>query len=91
MSQKHILFVFTSADKLLDGTPTGWYLPEGMRRCRSCSCIDDLTDCRTAAHAFYVLRDHAVIDFAAPKGPNPPVDAGSVEVSGSVHGFIYPN
>jgi hypothetical protein len=30
MSQKRILFVFTSADKLLDGRATGWYLPEGM-------------------------------------------------------------
>jgi hypothetical protein len=35
MSQKRILFVFTSANKMLDGKPTGWYLPEGMRSCRS--------------------------------------------------------
>ncbi|CCA72500.1 related to NonF protein, involved in nonactin biosynthesis [Serendipita indica DSM 11827] len=28
MSQMRVLFVFTSADKLLDGRPTGWYLPE---------------------------------------------------------------
>jgi len=28
MSKPAILFVFTSADKLLDGTPTGWFLPE---------------------------------------------------------------
>ncbi|PVG04282.1 class I glutamine amidotransferase-like protein [Serendipita vermifera] len=60
MSQKKVLFVFTSVDKLLDGRPTGWYLPE-------------------AAHPFYVLRDHVKIDFAAPKGPNPPVDGESVE------------
>lgn len=29
MTQKRVLFVFTSADKLLDGRATGWYLPEG--------------------------------------------------------------
>ncbi|KAG8778007.1 hypothetical protein FRC15_011009 [Serendipita sp. 397] len=60
MTQKRVLFVFTSADKLLEGSPTGWYLPE-------------------AAHPFYVLRDHVIIDFASPKGPNPPIDPGSVE------------
>ncbi|KAH8834790.1 class I glutamine amidotransferase-like protein [Flagelloscypha sp. PMI_526] len=32
-----------------------------------------------AAHPYYVLAPHASIDFAAPKGPNPPVDASSVE------------
>ncbi|KJA30024.1 hypothetical protein HYPSUDRAFT_210838 [Hypholoma sublateritium FD-334 SS-4] len=32
-----------------------------------------------AAHPYYVLVPHVKIDFAAPKGPNPPVDGGSVE------------
>jgi hypothetical protein len=27
-SQQTILFIFTSADKLLNGAPTGWYVPE---------------------------------------------------------------
>ncbi|KAK7444751.1 hypothetical protein VKT23_015068 [Stygiomarasmius scandens] len=33
-----------------------------------------------AAHPYYVLKDHATIDFAAPKGPNPPIDSGSVKL-----------
>ncbi|KAF8192549.1 ThiJ/PfpI [Pholiota molesta] len=32
-----------------------------------------------AAHPYYVLSPHASIDFAAPNGPNPPVDQGSVQ------------
>jgi hypothetical protein len=28
MAAKKILFVLTSHDKLLNGHPTGWYLPE---------------------------------------------------------------
>ncbi|KAL4242037.1 Class I glutamine amidotransferase-like protein [Abortiporus biennis] len=32
-----------------------------------------------AAHPYYVLAPHADIDFAAPKGPNPPVDESSVK------------
>ncbi|PSS35493.1 hypothetical protein PHLCEN_2v1648, partial [Hermanssonia centrifuga] len=32
-----------------------------------------------AAHPYYVLAPHAEIDFAAPNGPNPPVDPHSVE------------
>ncbi|KAH8834791.1 class I glutamine amidotransferase-like protein [Flagelloscypha sp. PMI_526] len=32
-----------------------------------------------AAHPYYILAPHASIDFAAPKGPNPPVDQYSVE------------
>ncbi|CAE6511490.1 unnamed protein product [Rhizoctonia solani] len=34
-----------------------------------------------AAHPYYFLRGKAEIDFAAPQGPNPPVDAGSVKLS----------
>ncbi|KAH9482967.1 Glyoxalase 3 [Psilocybe cubensis] len=32
-----------------------------------------------AAHPYYVLAPHATIDFAAPKGSNPPIDEGSVQ------------
>ncbi|KIK59507.1 hypothetical protein GYMLUDRAFT_44478 [Collybiopsis luxurians FD-317 M1] len=32
-----------------------------------------------AAHPYYTLAPHVDIDFAAPKGPNPPVDEGSVK------------
>ncbi|KAG6812327.1 hypothetical protein H0H92_003411 [Tricholoma furcatifolium] len=55
-----ILFVFTSANRTLTGSQTGWYLPE-------------------AAHPYWVLIPHAKIDFAAPAGPNPEVDASSVK------------
>ncbi|THV03696.1 class I glutamine amidotransferase-like protein [Dendrothele bispora CBS 962.96] len=33
-----------------------------------------------AAHPYYVLKDFATIDFASPKGPNPPVDSGGVKL-----------
>ncbi|KAK7049575.1 hypothetical protein VNI00_005606 [Paramarasmius palmivorus] len=33
-----------------------------------------------AAHPYYVLAPHFKIDFAAPKGANPPVDEGSVKM-----------
>jgi len=32
-----------------------------------------------AAHPYYKISPHATVDFAAPKGPNPPIDQGSVE------------
>ncbi|KIK59508.1 hypothetical protein GYMLUDRAFT_201645 [Collybiopsis luxurians FD-317 M1] len=32
-----------------------------------------------AAHPYYTLAPHVDIDFAAPKGPNPPVDGNSVK------------
>ncbi|KAK0490908.1 ThiJ/PfpI [Armillaria novae-zelandiae] len=32
-----------------------------------------------AAHPYYTLAPHVSIDFASPKGPNPPVDQGSVQ------------
>ncbi|KIY51612.1 class I glutamine amidotransferase-like protein [Fistulina hepatica ATCC 64428] len=59
-TKQKILFVLTSRDKLLNGEPTGWYLPE-------------------AAHPYYVLSPSFDIDFAAPAGPNPPVDPCSFE------------
>ncbi|KAG7449308.1 ThiJ/PfpI [Guyanagaster necrorhizus] len=34
-----------------------------------------------AAHPYYTFAPHANIDFASPKGPNPPVDKGSIEAS----------
>jgi putative intracellular protease/amidase len=61
MTQKKILFIFTSVDKNLKGDPIGWYLPE-------------------AAHPYYILAPHHDITFAAPKGPNPPVDPSSVKM-----------
>ncbi|CAE6511480.1 unnamed protein product [Rhizoctonia solani] len=57
-----ILFVFTSAQKSLTGSPTGWWLSE-------------------ASHPYYLLQGKFEIDFASPKGPNPPVDEGSVKAS----------
>ncbi|KAH9071603.1 class I glutamine amidotransferase-like protein [Lactarius deliciosus] len=33
-----------------------------------------------AAHPYYVLSPHFTIDFAAPGGPNPPLDPYSIEV-----------
>ncbi|KIM22955.1 hypothetical protein M408DRAFT_78236 [Serendipita vermifera MAFF 305830] len=71
MTQKKVLFVFTSADKLLDenATPTGWYLPE-------------------AAHPYYVLQEHVNIDFASPKGPNPPIDPESIKMFKSDDGSM---
>jgi len=33
-----------------------------------------------AAQPYYTLYDHADIDFASPKGPNPPLDQGSVQL-----------
>jgi len=56
-----ILFVFTSCNRTLTGSQTGWYLPE-------------------AAHPYFVLAPHHTIDFAAPNGPNPPVDESSVKM-----------
>ncbi|KAI0787174.1 ThiJ/PfpI [Irpex lacteus] len=32
-----------------------------------------------AAHPYYILSPHVEIDFAAPKGPKPPLDPGSIE------------
>ncbi|KAI0308707.1 class I glutamine amidotransferase-like protein [Amylostereum chailletii] len=33
-----------------------------------------------AAHPYYVLAPHFPIDFAAPEGPNPPLDSASVKL-----------
>ncbi|KAJ7188780.1 class I glutamine amidotransferase-like protein [Mycena filopes] len=33
-----------------------------------------------AAHPYYILAPHASIDFASPKGGNPPLDPGSVKL-----------
>ncbi|KAF8683185.1 DJ-1/PfpI family [Rhizoctonia solani] len=53
-----VLFVFTSANKTLTGSPTGWWMSE-------------------AAHPYYILHGKVDVDFASPKGPNPPVDEAS--------------
>ncbi|KAK7441520.1 hypothetical protein VKT23_016510 [Stygiomarasmius scandens] len=34
----------------------------------------------TASHPYYLLKDVAKVDFAAPKGPNPPLDPLSVKM-----------
>ncbi|KZT72517.1 class I glutamine amidotransferase-like protein, partial [Daedalea quercina L-15889] len=50
------------------------------------SCSKTLTGGNTgwylpeAAHPYYVLEKHHTIDFAAPNGPNPPVDENSVHM-----------
>jgi len=50
------------------------------------SCSKTLTGSGTgwylpeAAHPYYVLAQHHTIDFAAPNGPNPPVDEKSVQM-----------
>ncbi|KAH8079092.1 ThiJ/PfpI [Cristinia sonorae] len=44
-----------------------------------------------AAHPYYVLEPHAEIDFAAPKGPNPPVDEGSVKSFTDPHSVKFLN
>ncbi|CAE6439025.1 unnamed protein product [Rhizoctonia solani] len=49
-----VLFVYTSANKTLTGSPTGWWMSE-------------------AAHLYYLLQGKVEIDFASPKGPNPPL------------------
>ncbi|EPQ58984.1 class I glutamine amidotransferase-like protein [Gloeophyllum trabeum ATCC 11539] len=49
------------------------------------SCNKTLTGGNTgwylpeAAHPYYTLAPHYTIDFAAPQGPNPPVDESSVQ------------
>ncbi|CAF3440740.1 unnamed protein product, partial [Rotaria sp. Silwood2] len=60
MSTKKLLFVLTSHDKLLNGHPTGWYLPE-------------------AAHPYYLLEDHFIIEWASPNGGKSPLDPSSIE------------
>ncbi|CCO28371.1 putative chaperone protein HSP31 OS=Saccharomyces cerevisiae (strain ATCC 204508 / S288c) GN=HSP31 PE=1 SV=1 [Rhizoctonia solani AG-1 IB] len=55
-----VLFVYTSANKTLTGSPTGWWMSE-------------------AAHLYYLLQGKVEIDFASPKGPNPPVDEFSTK------------
>ncbi|KAH9912611.1 ThiJ/PfpI [Epithele typhae] len=41
-----------------------------------------------AAHPYYVLAPKYEIDFAAPKGANPPVDEGSVQMFAADKGFL---
>ncbi|KAF9001672.1 class I glutamine amidotransferase-like protein [Cyathus striatus] len=59
VQRKKVLFVFTSASRVLNGDPTGWYLPE-------------------ACHPYYQIEPYHDIDFAATKGPDPPIDGSSV-------------
>ena len=84
MSPK-VLFVFTSANKTLTGAQTGWYLPEaahpyyGTYFSRS-----PLHSVLISTVYLLVLIPHAEVDFAAPAGPNPPIDESSVEVCTSL-------
>ncbi|KAG5646593.1 hypothetical protein DXG03_002897 [Asterophora parasitica] len=41
-----------------------------------------------AAHPYWVLEPHVKIDFASPKGPNPPIDASSIKDFGKDEGCI---
>ena len=41
-----------------------------------------------AAHPYYVLSPHYDLRFASPKGPNPPVDEGSVKMFSDDVGFL---
>ncbi|KAK7433907.1 hypothetical protein VKT23_020482 [Stygiomarasmius scandens] len=41
-----------------------------------------------AARVYKVLKDAVDIDFASPKGPNPPVDPGSVEMFSEEGDFL---
>jgi len=60
--KKSILFVFTSASKI---GPEGDQIETGWW----------ITE---AAHPYWLLHEKFNIDFASPKGPNPPLDLGSV-------------
>lgn len=72
-----ILFVFTSANKNLKGgqTVTAHSITSNayLRFFQGWYLPE-------AAHPYYVLSKTHQIDFASPKGPNPPVDEGSVKV-----------
>lgn len=73
-----ILFVFTSANKNLKGGQTVSLIVA----CVSCIYLTVIYQgwyLPEAAHPYYVLAPHFNIDFASPKGPNPPVDEGSVK------------
>ncbi|EUC55465.1 chaperone protein HSP31, putative [Rhizoctonia solani AG-3 Rhs1AP] len=42
-----------------------------------------------AAHPYYFLQGKAEVDFASPKGANPPVDAGSIKASTDDEGVKF--
>ncbi|KAH9894484.1 class I glutamine amidotransferase-like protein [Cubamyces lactineus] len=74
---KRILFVFTSVEKTLTGAQL------------------DCTHCKPqgwflpeAAYPYYILAAKHDIDFAAPKGANPPVDEFSVQYFKDVAYFL---
>ncbi|KZT13074.1 ThiJ/PfpI [Laetiporus sulphureus 93-53] len=75
-----ILFVFTSANKTLTGAQTGWYLPEAAHPYYGESHRPDSLPPIELKYVLAVLAPHHTIDFASPKGPNPPVDEDSVRM-----------
>jgi len=74
-----VLFVFTSADTNLKGGPTACSLLSHAMFLWFTSLQGWFLP--EAAHPYYLLKDVAKVDFAAPKGPNPPLDPLSVKVS----------
>ncbi|KAF8756174.1 DJ-1/PfpI family [Rhizoctonia solani] len=76
-----ILFVYTSADKTSSGTPTGWWLSEASHPYYLLRELVLLLHIQLwwTPNASYLQQGE--IDFASPKGPNPPVDEGSVKAS----------
>ncbi|KNZ79853.1 putative chaperone protein HSP31 [Termitomyces sp. J132] len=66
-----VLFVFTSANKTLSGRQT---VRPAVSQVLSAGWY-----LPEAAHPYWVLAPHAKIDFAAPAGPNPEVDEGSLQ------------
>ena len=79
VSRPRILFILTSADKITSGKAT---VCRANRLCSSVVWLNRYSQgwyLPEAAHPYYELYQQADIDFAAPKGPNPPVDENSVK------------
>jgi len=75
-----VLFVLTSANKTLTGTQTvcGSFISLLV----NLSCFfQQGWYLPEAAHPYYTITKYATVDFAAPEGPNPPIDEGSIKVS----------
>jgi hypothetical protein len=78
---QRILFVLSSAQKSLQGDPT--VITALLLISCDTSSIILLQGwyLPEAAHPYYVLSPHFTIEFAAPAGPNPPMDPSSLEVN----------
>lgn len=86
MSQ--ILFVLSSAPRTLKNNPTVKCAQITLRICTECAWQGWFLN--EAAHPYYVFtRERFTIDFAAPGGPNPPLDPYSIKVIlASLRSFI---